>query len=175
MANRNITAVVRLLIALCIPFLTLGFTTTSSYSASSSRASSISVQLFAKSTNNHHDDDDEPTLNRRAAIQQTAVNGLAFSTLLLSSSATSLPAYAAESYDDTIKKRILITGCNSGIGLDAAQRMAMRGHEIVLACVSMYLVCFFICFRIAAKGILTLYTSHTHNIQNTTMVIYREH
>jgi hypothetical protein len=34
------------------------------------------------------------------------------------------------------RKRILITGSNSGIGLDAAQRMVVRGHEVVLACVS---------------------------------------
>jgi hypothetical protein len=43
---------------------------------------------------------------------------------------------APPDYDDTIKKRILITGCNSGIGFDAAQRMVVRGHEVVLACVS---------------------------------------
>ena len=43
---------------------------------------------------------------------------------------------APPDYDDTIKKRISITGCNSGIGFDAAQRMVVRGHEVVLACVS---------------------------------------
>ncbi|KAL7552210.1 hypothetical protein ACHAWF_018094 [Thalassiosira exigua] len=43
-------------------------------------------------------------------------------------------AAGAVSYDDSAKKRILITGSNSGIGLDAAQRLAVRGHEIVLAC-----------------------------------------
>ena len=44
----------------------------------------------------------------------------------------------AADYDDSTKKkqRILITGSNSGIGLDAAQRLALRGHEVVLACVS---------------------------------------
>lgn len=46
-------------------------------------------------------------------------------------------AWAIPDYDDDVKsKRILITGSNSGIGLDAAMRMAVRGHEIVLACVS---------------------------------------
>ena len=46
------------------------------------------------------------------------------------------PALAA--YEDTKpKQRILITGSNSGIGLDAAQRLALRGHEVVLACVSL--------------------------------------
>ena len=43
---------------------------------------------------------------------------------------------APPDYDDTIKKRISITGCNSGIGFDAAQRMVVRGHEVVLTCVS---------------------------------------
>lgn len=44
------------------------------------------------------------------------------------------PAAAAPAYDDGRKRRILITGSNSGIGLDAAQRLAVRGHEVVLAC-----------------------------------------
>jgi NAD(P)-dependent dehydrogenase (short-subunit alcohol dehydrogenase family) len=47
---------------------------------------------------------------------------------------------AADYYEvDSSKKkqRILITGSNSGIGLDAAQRLALRGHEVVLACVSL--------------------------------------
>ena len=43
-------------------------------------------------------------------------------------------ALALGDYDDSKKKRILITGANSGIGLDAAQRMALRGHEVILAC-----------------------------------------
>lgn len=62
---------------------------------------------------------------------------MALSSLLLSSSSSPDPAYAYVDFDDARKKkRILITGSNSGIGLDAAQRMALRGHEVVLACVS---------------------------------------
>lgn len=60
-------------------------------------------------------------------------------------------AMAADYYEVNPKKkqRILITGSNSGIGLDAAQRLALRGHEVVLACVSFYrhtclLACFFV-------------------------------
>ncbi len=54
------------------------------------------------------------------------------------------PALAA--YEDTKpKQRILITGSNSGIGLDAAQRLALRGHEVVLACVSLQSSVYFIC------------------------------
>jgi NADPH:quinone reductase-like Zn-dependent oxidoreductase len=61
---------------------------------------------------------------------------MALSSLLLSSSSPD-PAFAYVDFDDARKKkRILITGSNSGIGLDAAQRMVLRGHEVVLACVS---------------------------------------
>lgn len=76
-------------------------------------------------------------LNRRSALERCG--GMALSSLLLSSSSSSSPdpAYAYVDFDDARKKkRILITGSNSGIGLDAAQRMVLRGHEVVLACVS---------------------------------------
>jgi hypothetical protein len=91
-------------------------------------------------------------MNRRLAFEQ--ISGKALSSLLLSSTILNAgpllllpPAHAAAAtssdvppdYDDTIKKRILITGCNSGIGFDAAQRMVVRGHEVVLACVSVLL------------------------------------
>lgn len=69
---------------------------------------------------------------RSAIIQGSTAAGLALSSLLLSPNEAS----AIQDYDDTAKKRILITGSNSGIGLDAAQRMALRGHEVILACVS---------------------------------------
>lgn len=78
-------------------------------------------------------------VSRRSALERCG--GMALSSLLLSSFSSSFPppdpAYAYVDFDDARKKkRILITGSNSGIGLDAAQRMAVRGHEIVLACVS---------------------------------------
>lgn len=90
---------------------------------------------------------DSSTMNRRLAFEQ--IGGMALSSLLLLSASTaaaviSFPANAAaddgtiSDYDDTRKKRILITGSNSGIGLDAAQRMVLRGHEVVLACVSSF-------------------------------------
>ncbi len=81
-------------------------------------------------------------MNRRLALEQiTFIGGMALSSLLLSSTTADAASSTADnkyyvSEDDTKKKRILITGSNSGIGLDAAQRMALRGHEVVLACVS---------------------------------------
>ncbi|KAL7509415.1 hypothetical protein ACHAXN_008850 [Cyclotella atomus] len=70
-------------------------------------------------------------VDRRSAILQGSTTaGLALSSLLLSPNEVS----ALQDYDDSAKKRILITGSNSGIGMDAAQRMALRGHEVVLAC-----------------------------------------
>lgn len=35
---------------------------------------------------------------------------------------------------DSKRKTIVITGCNSGIGFNAALRMANRGHKIIMAC-----------------------------------------
>ncbi len=64
----------------------------------------------------------------------TTLGGIALSSLLLSSPLEDYTANAAEAAGKT--KRILITGSNSGIGMDAAMRMAMKGHEVVLACVS---------------------------------------
>ena len=114
--------------------------------------------LFLTSTTFHDDNDADSiesfssqstspscdsTMNRRLAFEQ--IGGMALSSLLLLSSTVPFPANAAadddgtiSDYDDTRKKRILITGSNSGIGLDAAQRMVLRGHEVVLACVSSF-------------------------------------
>lgn len=91
-----------------------------SFQASSSARSSTSLSAYNE-------------VDRRSAILQgSTAAGLALSSLLLSPNEAS----ALQDYDDSTKKRILITGSNSGIGLDAAQRMALRGHEVVLACVS---------------------------------------
>jgi nucleoside-diphosphate-sugar epimerase len=86
---------------------------------------------------NINEDFEIASLHRRSALEKC--RGIALSSLLLSSSTSVVyPANAYVDYDDdsTKKKRILITGSNSGIGLDAAQRMVLRGHEVVLACVS---------------------------------------
>jgi hypothetical protein len=74
-------------------------------------------------------------MDRRRSLE--LCGGMALSLLLLSPS----DACANVDLDDDAgssgkRKRILITGSNSGIGLDAAQRMVVRGYEVVLACVS---------------------------------------
>jgi hypothetical protein len=77
-----------------------------------------------------------PAMDRRRALELCG-GGMALSSLLLSPP----DACANVDLDDDAgrsgkRKRILITGSNSGIGLDAAQRMVVHGHEVVLACVS---------------------------------------
>eukprot|EP00579_Thalassiosira_antarctica_P005718 CAMPEP_0201885240 /NCGR_PEP_ID=MMETSP0902-20130614/18374_1 /ASSEMBLY_ACC=CAM_ASM_000551 /TAXON_ID=420261 /ORGANISM="Thalassiosira antarctica, Strain CCMP982" /LENGTH=432 /DNA_ID=CAMNT_0048414371 /DNA_START=26 /DNA_END=1324 /DNA_ORIENTATION=- len=118
-----------LLVALCIPSSTLGFVLPHQQAASISN-----VRL-----NSNHDDESSSSsspsaINRRSALSQ---GGVALSSLLLSPILMNQqPAYAAD-FNDGKKKRILITGSSSGIGMDAAQRMVLRGHEIVLACRTM--------------------------------------
>ncbi len=111
------------------------------------------------------DDDDDMMMNRRSALEQiNIIGGMALSSLLLSSSTTTANAAATtdddyhnddnenNNYDDTKKKRILITGSNSGIGLDAAQRMVVRGHEVVLACVSFFVIVLYLYRGSCAEG-----------------------
>ena len=119
--------------------------------SSQARVSSVQKLFATTKSNSEKSSDDAPScssiissassINRRLAIQQGG--GIALSSLLLLNN--NEPAYAdaasGQDYDDSKKKRILITGSNSGIGFDAAQRMAVRGHEIVLACVSFLKCC----------------------------------
>jgi hypothetical protein len=108
------------------------------------RVSSSSLASLLNDDNEYSNNDGVEiiaSLNRRSALEKCS--SIALSSLLLSSVTTAAsvvyPANAYVDYDDdssTKKKRILITGSNSGIGLDAAQRMVLRGHEVVLACVS---------------------------------------
>ena len=102
------------------------------------RVSSSSLSSLFNHDENESNEDVISSLNRRSALEKCS--SIALSSLILSSSTSVVyPANAYVYYDDdssTKKKRILITGSNSGIGLDAAQRMVLRGHEVVLACVS---------------------------------------
>lgn len=69
------------------------------------------------------DEECEPTVTRRELVQWT---GTALSACILG---TSLPAAA-----ETTPKTIVMTGGNSGIGFQAALRLAQQGHTIVLPC-----------------------------------------
>lgn len=111
----------RVLAVLLILPTALGFLSPSLNTPPSSK-----VALFNHANNNNE-------VDRRSAVR---VGGLTLASLLLPLAANTNPAEAAERYNDDPKQRILITGSNSGIGLDAAQRLALRGHEVVLACVS---------------------------------------
>lgn len=80
-----------------------------------------------------------PIASRRSTLE-TMGKDLA-SLLLISSTITTLssspPSAGAKVPDDNYiapPKVIVITGCNSGIGFDAAQRMAERGHTVIMAC-----------------------------------------
>lgn len=100
-------------------------------------AASRTIQKLHSQQNPNDDNGNGIELNRRSFNKASAAAAL--STLLVTSSNVPFlpvsPALAA--YEDTKpKQRILITGSNSGIGLDAAQRLALRGHEVILACVS---------------------------------------
>ena len=64
------------------------------------------------------------TVNRRIAIQSTIASALSF---LLCNEPVSAEA----------SKTILITGANSGIGFEAAKKLAGNGHKIILACRSL--------------------------------------
>ena len=155
--------------ALCI-LPVQGFISPIISSQITARVSTSVHKLFASTKINEKSDDapsssissDASSINRRLAIQQGG--GIALSTLLLLNN--NEPAYAAASgqdYDDTKKKRILITGCNSGIGFDAAQRMAFRGHEIVLACVSFLKSYFLLLIMLPMFQVLTQHTIPTEN------------
>ena len=123
----------------------LGFVLPKSVAVVSASSSLASSSLNDNEYNNDDDDDDVEiqSFDRRSALEKCG-GGIALSSLLLLSSSTSssavlYPANAYVDYDDDTKKpkkRILITGSNSGIGFDAARRMVVRGHEVVLACVS---------------------------------------
>mmetsp|Transcript_38191 Transcript_38191/g.92129 ORF Transcript_38191/g.92129 Transcript_38191/m.92129 type:complete len:380 (+) Transcript_38191:28-1167(+) len=141
--NNLMTALLLLLVALCNPGPALGFAvpphslreTVATSSTTAVPSPSLAILAASSSANGGDENEGKPhAVDRRSALVRAGTDAAALSALLLSSSSISpLPANAV-TYDDSKKKRILITGSNSGIGLDAAQRMATRGHDIVLAC-----------------------------------------
>lgn len=127
---------------LSLPVTTFGFAPPSVL-----QSQRLGSHLLSKRDSN--DVNDEQTMDRRSfgTSALKTMGGIALSSLLLDSPISSKPAFAAEGEK---KKRILVTGSNSGIGMDAAMRMAMQGHEVVLACVSfanfIVMFCFFYSF-----------------------------
>ncbi len=116
-------------------------TTVIGSSLRSAASRSFSAQKLHSQQNpndNNNNDNSGIELNRRSFT--TASAAAALSSLLVTSSNVPFlpvsPALAAYEESSKAKQRILITGSNSGIGLDAAQRLALKGHEVVLACVS---------------------------------------
>jgi hypothetical protein len=67
---------------------------------------------------------EDPVVSRRDSITWS---GLSLAALLLGLEPGQQPANAEE------LKTILITGCNSGIGFEAAKTLAARGHTLILA------------------------------------------
>ena len=132
--NCIILALAATILAL-LPRSTLSFATPKS-SSSTKRGAHQERLLFSQQNSSTDEIGNPVEINRRSFNAVSAATAL--SALLLTSANLPFPvppAMAAD-YDDSKKQRILITGSNSGIGLDAAQRLARRGHEVVLACVS---------------------------------------
>lgn len=101
------------------------------------QVSDNSKKIVLNSKNNADTDYDQNELiiSRRRAIETSgkAVTSLLLASSILASSSVANAGSESPIYADS-KRSILLTGCNSGIGFDAAKRMAMRGHEIILAC-----------------------------------------
>lgn len=78
---------------------------------------------------------EEENTSRRKFFQNAGGVSLA---LLLSATSSTQPAKAEStittSSSSTTPKTIVMTGCNSGIGLEACKRLAAEGHTIVLGC-----------------------------------------
>lgn len=95
-------------------------------------SSGVHRELFSSSDKNDMDYDEGGSANSRREVlrQATAVAGSTLASWWLWGSE---PGTALAAADETAKKRICVTGCTSGIGLDAATRLAAQGHELLLA------------------------------------------
>jgi protochlorophyllide reductase len=87
--------------------------------------------------NNVNDENSESIISngmdRRSALISTGLTALS---LWLGIPGTPLRSWA-EPGDTSSPKTILVTGCNSGIGLEAARILARQGNTIVMACRTM--------------------------------------
>lgn len=121
---RSSTAAILLLAAACLGAEnpTLAFVG-SPASRKDARATTTRCHLASNNANG-----EEPALSRREALQQWG--GIALSSFLLQN----VPPAEAKAFTP---KNILITGSNSGIGYQAAVRLAGQGHNLILACRTM--------------------------------------
>lgn len=102
-------------------------------------ASAPSATAIRSSTEDSNKSDNIPRLpevsdglhSRRDAF---TTSGAALASILLGSTLSPSPTFAVAADYGTEKRTVLLTGANSGIGYDAACRMAARGHKIILAC-----------------------------------------
>jgi protochlorophyllide reductase len=84
---------------------------------------------------NEHTVPNGNNLSRRSAVSKSAQSLAAI--YLTNSLLPTNPAFADIQYPFTTPKTIIMTGSNSGIGYDAAKRMATQGHTVILACRSL--------------------------------------
>lgn len=91
---------------------------------------------LCSSEQNEHEHEDisrsSSNLSRRSAVSKSAQSLAAI--FLANSIIPTDPALADILYPFSSPKTIIMTGSNSGIGYDAAKRMAKQGHQIILAC-----------------------------------------
>ena len=99
----------------------------------SRRGAALGSSSSSSSNNNSMDCETSSSegMSRRDAL---ANSGAALASILLAGSALSWPTAAFGADYGTDKRTIVLTGANSGIGYDAACRLASRGHKIILAC-----------------------------------------
>lgn len=97
-------------------------------------------ELVLNAQSSSEDDQEEPGMDRRKALKATSMAMLSLwlgDTLGSKSLPSQWAAFAAqEASEDAPPRTILITGCNSGIGLEAARILARRNprDKLVLAC-----------------------------------------
>lgn len=118
-----------------LSFFSLAASLSINFSSSSSGRSLrelSSVELFSQNGSENFVEFGD--LSRREAWKRISASVVAPYLLLGGLSINPISANAILNPYTDEKQTIVITGSNSGIGLDAATRMASKGHKIILAC-----------------------------------------